>query len=62
MDVSFNAHNGGGMNAERKRIAQVCRDAGLEVESSDVRPEPGGDGFTIDGMPWEQWLEAMTAD
>lgn len=47
-------------SAVRERIARICREAGLTVEASDiVKPDPNVPAYTIDGMPWKQWLEAM---
>jgi hypothetical protein len=47
-------------SAVRERIAGICREAGVAVEASDiVKPDPNVPAYTIDGMPWKQWLEAM---
>lgn len=32
----------------------------IDLTPEDVTGVPGG--FLIDGMPWDQWLDAMTMD
>lgn len=39
----------------------ASRKTGLTVKPEDIEePEPGA--YTIDGMPWTQWAEAMSQE
>jgi len=45
---------------EMHDAVRTCRAAGLAVNLSDV---DGSDAeVTIDGMPWREWLAAMTEE
>lgn len=39
-------------------VIEAARANGIQLEPGDVDGAPGA--FTIDGMPWAEWLDAMT--
>jgi hypothetical protein len=47
---------------EMERIMTEAAEAGLELTPGDFGHDPDDKTLTIDGMPAEEWLAAMTAD
>ena len=44
----------------KEKILAEARKAGIELDPADVIDT--GDGFTIDDMDADEWLQAMVAD
>ena len=61
--MAINATAAALRQAERNRITSIVR---TELDMPDFMPTDldysVADGFTIDGEPWRQWLDAMTMD
>jgi hypothetical protein len=46
--------------SQARDLIQKCREAGIVLEMSDFALVDGE--FTLDGMPADQWVEAMTSE
>lgn len=46
------------MKETREAIIKAAREKGIDLTPEDIRVTD--DGYVIDGMPWDEWLEAMT--
>lgn len=46
-------------HATRAEVLSTVRGHGLSLSFSDIKGSTKA-GLTIDGMDWEEWLEAMT--
>lgn len=48
-------------NAGKDVIIRKCAEKGIEITRNDITAHYGGNGgYSIDGMPWDEWLDAMT--